>query len=111
MTNFLDEMTDHVDAERQSRKSESKDSESGGPGGKLAKTNGLKNKLTAHLHKLDHHDLMALHHSITAELARRAEKHSDAHPGRMSRDQFEKFAAMEIGNAADTAKRKKEHSL
>ena len=92
-------MADHADTENRAQQ------------GKLEKTDGLKNKLTAHLHKLDHHDLMALHHSITAELARRAEKHSDAHPSRMSRDQFEKFAAKEIGKTADTAKRKKEHTL
>jgi hypothetical protein len=84
---------------------------SGGPGGKLEKTDGLKNKLTAHLHKLDHHDLMALHTAISQELARRAEKHADKHPSRMSRFDFEKFAAKEIGKAADTAKRKKEHAL
>ena len=80
-------------------------------GAKLEKNDGLKNKLTAHLHKLDHHDLMALHSAISHELAKRAEKHSDAHPGRMTRDAFEKFAAKEIGKAADTAKRKKETTL
>ena len=54
-----------------------------GVGAKLEKTDGLKGRITANLHKLDHHDLVALHQSITAELARRAEKHSDAHPGRL----------------------------
>jgi hypothetical protein len=87
------------------------ESGSGGLGGKLEKTDGLKNKLTAHLHKLDHHDLMALHSAISQELARRAEKHADKHPDRMSRFDFEKYAVKEIGKAADTAKRKTEHSL
>jgi hypothetical protein len=99
MENFERQMADHADTEN--RAQHGKDG---------AKT--PKNKFAAGLRKVSHKHLAELHQAVAGELERRAKEHAKAKPpGQMSRDQFEKFSAKEIGKAADTAKRKKEHTL
>jgi hypothetical protein len=76
----------------------------------------VKSKLAASVRtfvrKLSHEHLPEFQSAIPAEMERRAKEHAkNKPPGQMSRFDFEKFAAKEIGKAADTAKRKKEHTL
>lgn len=64
---------------------------------KLEKTGGIASRLKAHIHKFSHHDLVGLHHTVSQELAHRAEKHSSPH--KMSDREFEKWAKREISKA------------
>ena len=81
---------DHMDAQALDR---------GDIKGKLEKTGSIASRLKAHIHHFSHHDLVGLHHTVSQELALRAEKHSSKHPHKMSDREFEKWATKEISKA------------
>jgi len=86
---------------------EKMDGGSHGPGGKLEKTDGIKNKLAknkfaAGLRKVSHEHLAELHHAVAGEMERRAKEHAkNKPPGQMSEHEFQKWARSQIEHEED----------